>query len=89
MNALRLEKNSSGSVRVSRPIRLGSKTTVTPVLDVFNLFNRTNVAEVNPVFGTGAYPAEPRRDAQGRITFERFQKTLAPRQVQIAARVSF
>lgn len=88
-NSERLPAHITVDLRVSRALRLGSKAALTPILDVFNLFNRTNVSEVNAIFGTGNYPGDPRRDAQGRITFGRTQKTLAPRQIQLAARLSF
>ena len=59
------------------------------MVEVFNLFNRTNVSEVNNIFGTGAFPTDPLRDANGRTTYALFQKALPPRQVQLAARVTF
>jgi len=53
------------------------------------LFNRSNFSEVNAVFGRGAFPDEPQRDAQGRVTYGLFEQALPPRQVQLALRVSF
>ena len=76
-------------MRLARPIRITERVTVTPLLEVFNLFNRTNFSEVNNIFGTGAFPSEPQRDASGRVTYGLFQKALPPRQVQLAARVAF
>ena len=63
--------------------------TLAPILDVFNLFNRDNISEVNAVFGPGAFPSELPRDPLGRVTYGRVQQTLAPRQLQVAARLSF
>jgi hypothetical protein len=38
------------------------------IAEAFNLFNRSNVSEVNNIFCSGAFPSEPARDAQGRVT---------------------
>jgi hypothetical protein len=88
-NSERLPAQVALDLRVSRQLRLASGVTLTPMLEAFNVFNRTNVSDVNAVFGTGAYPAEPLLDAQGRSSFGRTQQTLAPRQIQLAARLSF
>jgi hypothetical protein len=48
-----------------------------------------NYAEVNDVFGTGPFPDQPQRDAQGRVTYGRFTKAYPPRQVQLALRLQF
>ena len=59
------------------------------MIEIFNLFNRTNYSEINNVFGPGAYPSQPARDDVGRVTYGTFQKALAPRQVQLALRLIF
>jgi outer membrane receptor for Fe3+-dicitrate len=79
---------ASVDVRVSRRIALGQKVTVDAMLEVFNLFNRANFFEDTNqssfvVFGSGAYPSNP-LPAYGRYT-----QTLPPRQVQLAARMTF
>ena len=58
------------------------------ILDVFNLFNRVNFIEDTnqssfAIFGAGAYPtaASP--------TYGRYTLTDPPRQVQLAAKVTF
>ena len=88
-NSERLPAHVTADMRLARPIRISNRVTVTPMLEVFNLFNRTNFSEVNNIFGTGAFPSEPQRDANGRVTYGLFQKALPPRQVQLAARVAF
>ena len=88
-NSQRLPAQATADIRVARPIRLSARITVTPMIEVFNLFNRTNFSEVNNIFGTGAFPGDPLRDASGRTTYGLFQKALPPRQVQLAARVAF
>ena len=40
-------------------------------------------------FGPGAFPGAPQLDSQGRASYGRATKAYAPRQVQLAARVSF
>ena len=88
-NSERLPWQSTVDLRASRAIQLSARVTLTPMIEVFNLFNRTNFSEVNNVFGTGAFPTDPARDASGRTTYGLFQKALPPRQVQLAARVAF
>ena len=88
-NSERLPWQSTAGRAAARPIRLSARVTLTPMIEVFNLFNRTNFSEVNNVFGTGAFPTDPARDASGRTTYGLFQKALPPRQVQLAARVAF
>ncbi len=76
-------------LRLARPFHVGSRATLTTAIDVFNVFNRANFNDVNNVFGTGAFPDQPQRDVEGRVTYGRYQKALAPRQVQLAVRVAF
>ncbi len=75
-------------MRVSRRFRLWGRTTVEAMVEVFNLFNRVNfIEDTNQssfvIFGTGAFPGNP-LPAYGRYT-----QTLPPRQVQLAAKISF
>jgi hypothetical protein len=60
-----------------------------PLVEVFNAFNRTNYSDVNNVFGAGAFPTNPARDAQGRITYGAFTQALPSRQIQLAAKMRF
>jgi hypothetical protein len=76
-------------MRVARRFRAGRHLAVEPMLEVFNLLNRTNYADVNNVFGIGAFPDQPARDAQGRVTYGRFTQAYPPRQVQLAAKLIF
>jgi hypothetical protein len=55
---------------------------------VFNAFDRANFFENTnqgsfTIFGTGPFPARPLP------TYRRYTETLPPRQVQLAARISF
>jgi hypothetical protein len=79
---------ASVDARLTRRFALGGRATVEAMVEAFNLFNRANfVEDTNQssfvVFGTGAFPSSP-LPAYGRYTL-----TAPPRQVQLAARVSF
>jgi hypothetical protein len=74
--------------RVSKRVRLRD-TSVEGIFEVFNLFNRANFSEINNIFGGGAFPNQPLTDAQGRVTYGRYEQALPPLQVQLALKVSF
>jgi hypothetical protein len=78
----RLPSDASVDVRVSRRFRKGVST-IEPMVEVFNLFNRANFTDVNNVFGTGAFPASPLP------TYGQFVRAAAPRQAQLAVRLAF
>ena len=59
------------------------------IVEAFNLLDRTNFSEINNIFGRGAFPGQPQRDAQGRVTYGLYEQALPPRQIQLAAKVSF
>jgi hypothetical protein len=59
------------------------------MVEVFNLFNRANFSQANDLFGVGAFPGEPQRDAAGRVSYGRSTAALAARQAQLAVRVTF
>jgi hypothetical protein len=44
---------------------------------------------VNNVFGTGAFPDQPQRNAAGQVTYGRYTRAYAPRQLQLAVRLAF
>jgi hypothetical protein len=70
-------------LRVSRRFRLTGRASLEGLFEVFNLFDRTNYTEINNIFGPGAYPGSPLP------TFGQFEQAAPPRQVQVAAKVSF
>ena len=75
-------------LRASRRIAFGRWGSLDAIVEAFNLFNRVNfVEDTNQssfvVFGSGAYPSNP-LPAYGRYTL-----TTPPRQVQLAARLTF
>ena len=82
-NSATLPKRATVDIRVSRRFPLAGRASVDAMLEVFNLFNRTNYTEVNNIFGTGAFPSSPLP------TFGQFTQADPPAQVQVAAKVSF
>jgi hypothetical protein len=73
----------SVNVRVSRPIRFGGRVSVEPLVEAFNLTNRTNVLARNSNFGPGAYPSNPSP------TFGRVTAVGEPRTLQFGVRARF
>jgi len=82
-NSGRMPATASVAVRISRRFTVGRNVHVDPMLEVFNLFNRTNFTDVNNVFGVGAYPASPLP------TYGQFVQAGPPRQAQIAVKIVF
>ena len=70
-------------LRASRRFSLRGRLAAEPIVEVFNLFNRTNYTDINNVFGIGAYPTSPVP------TFGQFTQAAPPRQMQLAVRLSF
>ena len=84
-----LPATATVDARLSRRFAISGGASIEVMAEAFNLFNRVNYSEANNVFGVGAYPGEPQRDAAGRVTYGTFVKAHPPLQVQVAARVSF
>ena len=82
-NAGTMPAQATVDVRVSRRVSLGGRANIEAIVEVFNLFNRTNYTDVNNIFGTGAYPTNPEP------TFGQFQQAGPPRQAQLAVKVNF
>jgi hypothetical protein len=75
--------------RVSKRFTVRGRAQLELLAEAFNLFDRSNFSEVNAIFGRGAYPNEPQRDEQGRVTYGLFEQALPPRQLQLAVRFTF
>lgn len=82
-NSERLPRQATVDLRVSRRFPLKGTVSLDGLFEVFNLFNRTNFTEINNIFGTGAYPANPLP------TFGQFEQAGPPLQVQLALKVNF
>jgi hypothetical protein len=94
---------SSVDLRVSRPFALGQRVRIEPMLEVFNLFNTTNILGVSVVNYSG-FSNVLVRDSEtpgtpGYLTSSRFGQPVStaggvfgtggPRAVQLAARLTF
>jgi outer membrane receptor protein involved in Fe transport len=88
-NGERLPATITIDVRLARRFEIARGVSLQVLVEAFNLLDRVNFSEANNVFGPGAYPSEPQRDALGRVTYGRYVKAQAPRQVQVAARLMF
>ena len=88
-NGETMPKQVSVDARLSKRFALPAGASLVALVEAFNLFDRTNFSEVNNIFGRGAFPGEPQRDAEGRVTYGLFEQAAPPRQVQLAVRVSF
>jgi hypothetical protein len=75
--------------RLGKKFRFGSRAALDVFVEAFNLLDRTNFSEINNIFGRGAFPGSPQTDSQGRVTFGLYEQALSPRQIQLAAKVSF
>jgi hypothetical protein len=75
--------------RLSKRFSIGGGRAVEAMIDVFNLTNRANFTEINNIFGGGAFPSAPLKDAHDRVTYGTYTEALPGRQIQLAAKVSF
>ena len=82
-NSATMPRQAAVDLRVSRRFTLGGRARLDGIFEVFNLLNRTNYTDINNIFGTGRYPADPLP------TFGQFTQAASPRQIQLAAKVSF
>jgi hypothetical protein len=81
-NAGTLPGQMTVDLRFSRRFALG-RGGIEAMVDVFNVFNRTNFTDINNIFGPGAYPAAPLP------TYGEFQQAGPPRQAQLGVKVTF
>jgi hypothetical protein len=88
-NAETMAAQFNVDLRLSKRFRLGRGAALEAIAEAFNLLDRTNYSEINNVFGRGAFPENPQRDAQGRVTYGLYEQALPPRQVQLALKLSF
>jgi hypothetical protein len=71
------------NVRLSRTFALGERLRLQALAEMFNTLNHVNVATLNGVFGSGAYPTNPS------ATFKTITAVNDPRTAQFALRLSF
>ena len=77
---------ASVDVRISREFPVASRARLELLLDVFNLFNRVNVKDINTVWGSIDYPNTPPPPQFG---FGSPRAVFNPRQTQLAAKLKF
>jgi len=73
-------------LRVSRDFAVNTRARLELLLDLFNVLNRTNVKDINTVWGSIDYPNTPPPDALG---FGTPRDVFNPFQAQFAARLRF
>jgi hypothetical protein len=77
---------ASLDLRVSRELAVNERLRLALMLDIFNLFDRVNVKDINTVWGSSDYPGTPPPAALG---FGTPRDVFNPRQVQFGAKVKF
>ena len=73
----------SASLRLMRSFKIGARTRIEGLVEVFNLTNHRNDITRNSNFGAGAYPSAPSP------TFNQITGVGEPRSVQLGLRVKF
>ncbi len=79
-------------VRVSRKVKFSERYQIQGLVEVFNLFNRTNINDLNRVFSpdaNGNFNLPSKDGGRFTITPDRFRSAFASRQFQLGLRVSF
>ena len=82
-NAGQLPAQYTVDVRVAKRVGLGSRARLDLMIDIFNLFNRTNYTDVDAIFGPGPYPDNPKP------TYGQYTAAAPPFQAQLGAKLSF
>jgi len=88
-NSETMDSQFNVDARVSKRFSFGSGFGIEGIIDVFNLFDRVNYTEINNIFGAGAFPGSPVKDAAGRVTYGVYEQSLPGRQIQLGAKISF
>ncbi|HVR39529.1 MAG TPA: TonB-dependent receptor, partial [Thermoanaerobaculia bacterium] len=82
-NALRLPAQFSVDPRLTREIRFGGDIRLQLIAEAFNVFNRSNVSNVNRTYATSAAPGTKL------ATFGTRTTSSGPRIIQLAAKITF
>jgi hypothetical protein len=75
--------------RLSKRFVFNNSFGLEAMIDVFNVLNKTNYTEINNIFGAGAFPTNPVKDAAGRVTYGVYEQALPGRQIQLGAKIVF
>jgi hypothetical protein len=82
-NTGRLPAQYTVDLRIAKRVGLGNRAKLDLMIDLFNVFNRTNYTEIDGIFGPGPYPDNPRP------TYGQHTAAAPPFQAQLGAKVSF
>jgi hypothetical protein len=88
-NSQTMKSQFNIDTRISKRFAASRGFAIDGILDIFNVTNRTNYTEINNIFGTGAFPNTPLKDAQGRTTYGVYEQALPGRQFQLGAKIIF
>jgi hypothetical protein len=77
---------ASVDVRIGRDLRLNDRARLELTIDLFNLFNHSNVKDVNTVWGSADYPNTP---PPANLGFGSARDVFNPYQTQIGVKVKF
>jgi hypothetical protein len=75
--------------RLSKRFGFGRGMGFEAIVDVFNLFNRTNYTEINNIFGRNPFPGTPQTNAAGQVTYGVYEQAAPGRQIQLGAKLTF
>jgi hypothetical protein len=79
-------------VRILRKVKIKERYEIQGLVEVFNLFNRTNINELDRIFppdAQGNFSLPGKDGGRFTITPDRFRSAFAPRQFQVGIRFSF
>jgi hypothetical protein len=91
-NAGNLPRFSLVDLRLSRIVTLKEKLQLEAIAEVFNLFNRTNISDLNRIFlpqADGSFNLPTQENGRFTAPRERFRSAFAPRQFQFGFRFLF
>lgn len=79
-------------LRITRTVSFAEHYSVQGFFEVFNLFNRVNINDIDRIFppdAMGNFHLPPKEDGRFTAPPERFRSAFAPRQIQLGFRLSF
>jgi hypothetical protein len=91
-NAGRAPGFASVDLRVARSVNINERVKVTGYAEVFNLFNRVNISDLNRIYpprADGSFDLPPLEDGRYIATPDRFRNAFRPRQFQFGFRLLF
>lgn len=83
---------TSIDVRISRSFSIKERYKIQVIIETFNLFNKTNISQVNNVFppdAQGNYSLPEQQNGRFIVPPERYTNAFAPRQIQIGIKLAF